>query len=291
MMTDWHERAFKALQLAGYSEKSQQCYLRAIRMLVEYTGKTPDLIEEEELQDYFLHRRNVNRWAPGTMRICYSGLRFFFIRVLKSDWGTFDYLRAQREKKLPSVLSVEEVRRVLAQVRTGHNRTFLTTVYACGLRLQEALHLETSDIDSSRMMIHVHRGKGAKDRFVALPIGLLDILRKHWLTHRHPTFLFPASGRGGINRGNATAPMAIGTVQGALRDALKRAGIIKKNVSIHTLRHSYATHLLDQGVNIRLIQQYLGHSSIETTTIYLHLTTKGQEDAAALINALMGDLR
>jgi site-specific recombinase XerD len=291
MMTDWHEKAFKALQLAGYSEKSQQCYLRAIRMLVEYTGKSPDLIEEEELQDYFLHRRNVNHWAPGTMRICYSGLRFFFIRVLKSDWGTFDYLRAQREKKLPSVLSVEEVRRVLAQVRTGHNRTFLTTVYACGLRLQEALHLENSDIDSSRMMIHVHRGKGAKDRFVPLPVGLLEILRQHWLTHRHPTFLFPASGRGGINRSNATTPTAIGTVQGALRDALKLAGINKKNVSIHTLRHTYATHLLDQGVNIRLIQRYLGHANIETTTIYLHLTTKGQEDASVLINELMGDLR
>lgn len=290
-MTDWYERSFKALQLAGYAEKSQQCYLRAIRLLVEHTGKTPDLVAEEELQDYFLHRSNVNRWAPGTMRICYSGLKFFFTRVLRREWGTFDYLRAQREKKLPSVLSQEEVRRVLAQVRTNHNRAFLSTVYACGLRLQEALHLETTDIDSSRMMIHVHRGKGAKDRFVPLPAGLLTILRDHWCTHRHPTLLFPALGRGRNTAKNATAPMAITTVQGALGDALKRAGINKKNVSIHTLRHTYATHLLDQGVNIRLIQRYLGHVNIETTTIYLHLTTRGQEDATALINALMGDLR
>jgi site-specific recombinase XerD len=178
-MTDWYERAFRALQLAGYADKSQQCYLRGIRMLVEHTGKTPDLVTEEELQDYFLHRSNVNRWAPGTMRICYSGLKFFFIRVLRREWGTFDYLRAQRENKLPSVLSQEEVRRVLAQVRTSRNRAFLSTVYACGLRLQEALHLETTDIDSSRMMIHVHRGKGAKDRFVPLPKGLLPILRDH----------------------------------------------------------------------------------------------------------------
>lgn len=290
-MTDWYERAGKALQLAGYSEKSQQCYLRAIRLLVEHTGATPDCIDEKGLQDYFLHRKNVSCWAPGTMRICYSALRFFFTQVLKRDWGTFDYLRAQREKKLPSVLSREEVRRVLAQVRTSHNRAFLTTVYACGLRLQEALHLETTDIDSSRMMVHIHRGKGAKDRFVPLPAPLLPILRQHWTTHRHPTLLFPATGRGQTQAAQSTTPMAITTVQGALRDALKRAGIKKKNVSIHTLRHTYATHLLDQGVNIRLIQRYLGHASIETTTIYLHLTQRGQENAAILINELMGDLR
>jgi site-specific recombinase XerD len=291
-MTDWYERAFKALQLAGYAETSQQGYLRAIRMLVDHTGKTPDLVGEEELQDYFLHRKNVDHWAPATMRICYSGLRFFFTKVLRREWGTFNYLGAQREKKLPSVLSQEEVRRVLAQVHTHHNRAFLTTVYACGLRLQEALHLEIGDIDSSsRMMIHVHRGKGAKDRCVPLPVVLLSILRTHWSTHRHPTLLFPASGRGQANVAHATSPMAITTVQGALRDALQRAGINKKNVSIHTLRHTYATHLLDQGVNIRLIQRYLGHANIETTMVYLHLTQRGQEDALVRINALMGDLQ
>ena len=109
-MTDWYERAFKALQLAGYAETSQQGYLRAIRMLVDHTGKAPDLVGEEDLQDYFLHRKNVDHWAPATMRICYSGLRFFFTKVLRREWGTFDYLGAQREKKLPSVLSQEEER-------------------------------------------------------------------------------------------------------------------------------------------------------------------------------------
>jgi len=291
-MTDWYERAFKALQLAGYAETSQQGYLRAIRMLVDHTGKAPDLVGEEELQDYFLHRKNVDHWAPATMRICYSSLRFFFTKVLRREWGTFNYLGAQREKKLPSVLSQEEVRRVLAQVHTHHNRAFLTTVYACGLRLQEVLYLEIGDIDSSRMLIHIHRGKGAKDRFVPLPVVLLSILRAHWSTHRHPAMLFPASGRGQqANVAQATSPMAVTTVQGALRDALQRAGINKKNVSIHTLRHTYATHLLDQGVNIRLIQRYLGHANIETTMVYLHLTQRGQEDALVRINALMGDLQ
>ena len=290
MMTDWYERASKAMQLAGYAERSQECYLRALRMLTEFFNRTPDLIDEEELQEYLLHRRNVNGWAPGTMRICYSGLRFFFTKVLGRDWRTFEYLRAQREKHLPAVLSRDEVRRLLAHVRTDHNRTYLTTVYGCGLRLQEALYLEVADIDSDRMMLHIHRGKGAKDRFVPLPATLLSLLRKHWRTHRHPSLIFPALGRGGNAAAGATTPMAISSVQGAMRDAIQRAGIHKKDVSIHTLRHTYATHLLEQGVNIRLIQQYMGHANIETTTIYLHLTQKGQEDAAALINQLMGDL-
>ena len=129
-MTDQYGRAFKALQLAEYTETSQQGYLRAIRMLVDHTGKTPDLVGEKELQDYFLHRKNVDHWTPATMRICYSNLRFFFTKVLQREWGTFNYLGAQWEKKLPSVLSQEEVRRVLARVHTNHNRAFLTTVYA-----------------------------------------------------------------------------------------------------------------------------------------------------------------
>lgn len=289
-MTDWYEKSMRALQLAGMSEKTQQCYTRAVRMLVEFTGKTPDLISETELQDYFLHRRNVDDWAPATMRIHHAGIRFFFIHVLNRSWRTFDYLKAQKEQRLPTVLSQEEVRRVLACVNTFHNRTYLSTVYACGLRLQEGLHLEPSDIDSGRMMIHVHRGKGAKDRFVPLPEKLLPMLRAYWVTHKHPRLLFPALGRGGTNAAQASSPMAISSVQGAMKNAVREAGIHKKKVRIHTLRHSYATHLLEQGVNIRVIQRYLGHASLDTTLVYLHLTQKGQEDAAQLINALMEDL-
>jgi integrase/recombinase XerD len=210
--------------------------------------------------------------------------------VLERNWRTFDYLGAQKEFRLPTVLSREEVRRVLSCVYTFHNRAYLCTAYACGLRLQEALHLETSDIDSDRMMLHVHRGKGARDRYVPLPAKLLPILRAHWKTHRHPRLLFPALGRNGKNAAKSPYPMAISSVQGAMKNAVREAGIRKKNVRIHTLRHSYATHLLEEGVNLRLIQRYLGHASIETTMIYLHLTQKGQEDASHLINALMEDL-
>jgi site-specific recombinase XerD len=158
------------------------------------------------------------------------------------------------------------------------------------LRLQEAQCLEVSDIDSRRLMVHVHRGKGAKDRFVPLPQSTLQTPRTHWVTHRHPRLLFPAVGRGRHQAALADGPMPKSSVQGAFRQAKEEAGLHKRGLSVHTLRHSYATHLLEAGVNLRVIQQYLGHSQLETTMIYLHLTHTGQEDAYARLHDLMGDL-
>lgn len=290
MMTDWYENSLRALQLAGMGERTQKCYTRAVRQAVEFHGKTPDAISETELQDYFLYRLNETGWSPATMRICHSGLKFFFTHVLKRDWSTFDYLGVQKQRRLPTVLSFEEVQRVLACTYTYHNRVFLTCVYSCGLRLQEALHLETADICSARMLIHVHRGKGSKDRMVPLPNMLLPLLRNYWSTHRHERLIFPALGRNGQNAHKSQDPMAISSVQGAMKNAVREAGIHKKGVSIHTLRHSYATHLLEKGVPLPTIQRYLGHATIDTTMMYLHLTKQGHEDASHLINALMEDL-
>jgi integrase len=215
MMTDWYERTIKALQLNGKGERTQECYARAVRMLSEFYEKTPDLISEEELQEYFLHRKNVNKWASNTMRICYCGIRFFFEHVLKRDWHILNLIRAQNERRLPAVLSIEEVRSILNCINTFHNYAFLTTVYSCGLRLQEAMYLEVSDIDGDRMMIHVHRGKGAKDRYVPLPNSTLTILHNHWRNHGNPKLIFPAVGRNGKNGRAATTPMAKSSVQGA----------------------------------------------------------------------------
>ncbi len=289
-MNDWYPRMIAILQLNGKGEPTQKAYTRAVRMLSEFYEKTPDLVSEPELQEYFLHRKNVNRWAPKTMRICYCGIRFFYVHVLARDWHILSILRAQNEHRVPAVLSVEEVRRLLTHVKTFHNYTYLSTVYSCGLRLHEGLHLEVSDIDSSRMMIHVHRGKGAKDRYVPLPQPTLKLLRRYWLTHRHPRLLFPALGRSGTGAKEAQTPMAKSSVQGAFRRAKFDAAIRKKGVAIHTLRHSYATHLLEAGVNLRVIKRYMGHAQLETTMLYLHLTQKGQEDACQLINHVMEGL-
>ncbi len=197
----------------------------------------PEAITEAELETYFLHRKKVDGWSSNTMRICYCGIRFYFVKVLGRDWNLFNILRAKNESRLPAVLSREEVQRILACVRTAHNRAFLTTVYACGLRLQEAQYLEVSDIDSTRMVIHVHRGKGAKDRFVPLPHATLAVLRSHWRSHRNPRLLFPACGRDGRQAAQATTPMAKSSVQGAFRHAKRQAEIGKRSVSVYTLRH------------------------------------------------------
>jgi site-specific recombinase XerD len=174
----------------------------------------------------------------------------------------------------------------LEAVRTPHNKAFLWTVYSLGLRLQEGLALQVGDIDSARMLVHVHRGKGAKDRFVPLPARTLTVLREYWATHRHPQLLFPATGRDHRQAATATQPMGKASVQGAMRRIVLELGF-RKSIHVHTLRHSYATHLLEAGVNLRLIQQYLGHSSLQTTMIYLHLTSAGQEQARGVIERLM----
>ena len=287
LQTPWYNKTIDALQLAGMSESTQESYARAVRMLIEHFEKDPRQMTEEELHSYFLYRRNETRWSPSTLKICYCALKFFFINVLQQDWHLFKILKAQPQKRLPCVLSRKEVYHILRHVKTFHNFVFLTIVYSCGLRLQEALFLEVSDIDSHRMLIHVQRGKGAKDRFVPLPEDTLTLLRKYWKTHRHPRLLFPALGRGHNRAPRSDFPMAIDSVQGAFRRAKFAAGIKKRRVSIHTLRHSYATHLLESGLNIRVIQEYLGHAQLETTMVYLHLTQKGHEDAVSIINSIM----
>ena len=179
------------------------------------------------------------------------------------------------------------MRRLNAAVRTPHNRAYFWTVYSLGLRLEEGLHLQVGDIDSQRMVVHVRRGKGAKDRYVPLPGRTLEVLRAYWATHRHPQWLFPDRGRDGHQAATADQPMTRATVQKAMGRVVQELGL-KKAISVHSLRHSYATHLLEAGVNLRLIQQYLGHSSLNTTMVYLHLTPASQEQAVRRIETLMG---
>jgi site-specific recombinase XerD len=186
---------------------------------------------------------------------------------------------------------VEEVRRLLKAATPLHNQVYFTTVYSCGLRLHEGLSLQVSAIDAQRLLVHVHRGKGAKDRYVPLPEDTLDLLRPYWQTHRHPTWLLPATGRDQKHMSTATEPMHRRSVQGAFRKATQRARITKLNVAIHPLRHSYATHLLEAGVNPLLIQRYLGHARLETTLIYLQLTQQGQAEAYERINTVMRGLQ
>jgi integrase/recombinase XerD len=286
-MKDYFKRSMRALQLAGMSERTQESCTRAVRKLVDFYQKTPDLITEPELEDYFLNRRNVDKWSSATLRIAYSGIKFFFVNVLKRDWHIFTYLKSKKDRKLPCILDREEVFRILGCVKTFHNYACLSTIYACGLRISEALAIQVTDIDGKRMMLHVHRGKGAKDRYVPLPQETYHLLRRYWVTHRNPVFVFPAVGRGHNEAPTAQKPMVLDSLQGAFRRAKFDARINKRRVSVHTLRHCYATHLLEAGVNPRVVQRYMGHSRLETTMVYFHLTQKGTEEAVNLINHTM----
>jgi site-specific recombinase XerD len=285
-MTALRQRFLQDLQLAGLAERTCEAYVRAVRQLAQHYHQSPDKLTEAQVRDFFSHLKNERRFARGSLTIAYSGIKFFFRRTAPRDWKSLDHLRVPPEKKLPDVLTVEEVRRIVAATRSDQSRTCLWAIYSLGLRLSEGVSLAIGDIDAARSFVHVHRGKGSVDRYVPLPASTLEALRGYWTTHRNPRLLFPALGRGRMDGRTATEPMPRATIQGALSRVVKELGI-KKRVSVHTLRHSYATHLLEAGVNLRLIQKYLGHKSLQTTTIYLHLTRHGEEHAHAQIDALM----
>lgn len=288
-MTELRKRMIECLQLRGLSARTQESYVRAVRQLAEHYHKSPDLITEEELRQYFLFLKNVRHYSRNTMTIAICGIRFCYQQTLNRDWNIFGIVRPAPEKKLPVILSREEVRQILSGIRLPRYQVCLSTIYSCGLRLQEGTHLQVADIDSARRMIHVRHGKGAKDRYVPLPPRTLELLRDYWKTHRNPALLFPAEGRNHIDLAQATEPISKSSVQHAFHAALKESGNHKR-ASVHTLRHSWATHLLEAGVNLRLIQEWLGHHSPATTSVYTHLTAKAEQLGAQTIDQLMSDL-
>jgi len=271
------------MQLRGLAERTQEAYLLAVRQLAKHYHKSPDQINEEELRQYFLFLKNEKHAARATCTLALCGIKFFYERTLGREWKTFAFLRPPKEKKLPVVLSVAEVGLVLGCVHRSRYRVCLTTIYACGLRLLEGVHLQVKDIDGERQLLHICQGKGGKDRYVPLPSACLKMLRQHWLTHRNPLWLFPSPFE------DANQPMNESGVQRAFSAAARQSGIHKK-ATVHTLRHSYATHLLEAGVNLRIIQSYLGHASPATTAIYTHLTSITETQTRHTIDELVTSL-
>ena len=273
------------LHLAGMSQRTHDGYLRAVRQLADFCQTAPDKITESQLRRFFLHLKNEKKFAYGSLRVAYSGIKFFYTRTCKRDWPTLAQMKLQNVKSLPEVLTIAQVHRIIGAATTLRIAVYFWTVYSLGLRMQEGLNLQVGDIDAERGMVHVHRGKGAKDRYVPLPTFTLQRLREHWTTHRHPRLLFPADGRNHQGMSTATTSMSPTAVQGAMKKITRQIDFGKK-VSIHTLRHSYGTHLLEAGVSLRAIQQYMGHSSLQTTMVYLHLTDSGAVNARQTIERL-----
>jgi site-specific recombinase XerD len=288
-MTALRQRMIEDLQLRGLSTMTQTCYVRAVRQLAEHYGKPPDQISEEEVRQYFLYLKTVRHVAPNTFGVNLAGIKFFYEHTLKRRWPTLEMVRPSRERNLPVVLSIAEVHQLLGSIRQPRYRVCLSTIYACGLRLNEGIHLQVRDIDSKQMVVHIRHGKGAKDRYAPLPHRTLEMLRQFWTTHRHPEWLFPEPTKDGILPSTASRPMCAKGLQNCFKAALQTSGI-QKEATVHSLRHSYATHLLEAGLDLRVIQAYLGHSSPQTTAIYTHLTRATNERAADTINRLLGDL-
>jgi len=278
------------MQLHGFSPQTQAVYVSAVRSLAKYFGKSPDLVSEEDLRRYFLHLTLERKLARPTVTSALCGIKFFFQNTLQRNWTAFKLLRPPKEKKLPVVLSRQEVKQILACVRQPIYRVCLTTIYSCGLRLSEGRCLRVADIDSSRLLLHIH-GKGGKDRYVPLPQKTLEQLRQLWRTHRSAQWLFPALTPQGRPRSGPEecGPLRRDGLQRAFHAARRQSGV-RKAAHVHTLRHSYATHLLEAGVNLRVIQNILGHATPTTTAIYTHLTEQVRESVQAPINELVNGL-
>jgi site-specific recombinase XerD len=289
-MTPLRTRFLQDMQLHGYSESTQASYVSALSRLAKYCRQSPDLISEEALRRYFLHLTLEKKVARSTATTALCAIKFFFQNTVRREWPSLKLLRPAKEKKLPPVLSRQEVQQILASVRSPACRVCLMTIYCCGLRISEGRSLKVSDVDSARMLLRI-RGKGNKERYVPLPDKTLTHLRLLWRSHRSPLWLFPATGRQVPIAGlpEEGRPIADWTLERAFKQALGHSGV-RKRAHVHTLRHSYATHLLEAGVNLRVIQDILGHSTPGTTALYTHLTQQVRDSVKAPINDLVNQL-
>lgn len=283
------QKMVEDLRLAGKAKRTVYGYLRAVRKLADFCRKCPDQIREQDVRRYLLHLIVELEVATGTQTVALSGIKFFFRTTCPRDWKVLAQTKLRYVDALPEVITRHQVRQIIEACRALRMQTFFWTAYTLGLRIGEAVNLQVADIDSQRMMVHVHRGKGAKDRYLPLPDSTLAALRKFWITHRNPVWLFPAEGREHTDGSTSQTPMSISTVQSAIKSITGKLNF-GKPVSTHTLRHSYATHLLEAGVSLRAIQKYLGHSSLQTTLVYLHLTETAEVDNRKVINRLFAPL-
>lgn len=263
MSSPLREQFSNYITLRGFSPKTKEAYIGAVAGLAKYYNQSPDKLSNDQIQAYLLYLIEKRKLAWSSTNVVFSGLRCFYLHVLKWDKARFHIPSRPRQKKLPLLLSIEEVNRLLNAASSIKHRTLLMTVYGAGLRVSEVVGLKPHHIESSRMMIRVEQGKGKKDRYTILPQKLLFQLRTYWEACLPQSWLFFGNDK--------TKPMTIETAQKIYYNAKNKAGITKAK-GIHTLRHCFATHLLDQGVDIYTIKQLLGHTALVTTSKYLHTT-------------------
>jgi len=282
-----YEKHLRALKLHGYETGTIDVYSRGIRRLAKRFDCVPDQLSVDQMETHFAELVDKYSWA--TVRTDRCGVQFFWKHILKKDWHWLDIIRIPKVRSLPDVLSTSEVERLINAARKLRYRVFILATYSMGLRLSETLSLQVSDIDGERHRVHIRRGKGHKDRFVPLPDLTYQALRHLWSKHRHPTLLFPSPAGSPDHIRQTTGHMSHKGIQNAMKVLVNECGI-KKKISIHSLRHSFATHLLEQGLSLRHIQVLLGHSSPKTTALYTHLTDITDQNSAKAMNQMVNVL-
>lgn len=277
-MTPLRQRMIEDMRLIGLSDGTQQVYLDAVKNLARRYRQSPDELTQEQVRAYFLELSG-RGLAPSTVRVHLYALKFLYLNTLQRDWSLLKLFRVKKTKRLPVVLSCTEVWLLLDRLRRPDLRMCATLMYACGLRVSEATRLRIDDVDGKRMVVWVRQGKGNKDRQVPLPRRTLQSMRQYWrVCSPAQPWLFPDAA--------AKGPLSRTTLGRAVRTARQECGI-RKRVSCHTLRHSYATHLLERGVDLRSIQGLLGHANIKSTVIYLHLTQGLMDNVRQAIDELI----
>jgi site-specific recombinase XerD len=266
-MTQLRQKMIRAMDLKDLSKHTQRTYLSAVTGIAKYYRKSPDQLTQEMVEDYLLYLKNVKGNAPNTRGTFLTGLRFFYGHVVEKKI-TIDHSACRKVRKLPTVLVQEDIWKIISAPENLKHRLILMTTYSAGLRASEVRALKPEHIDSQRMLIKVENGKGSKDRYSLLSKTLLAELRNYYRKHRPKTYLFPSS-----FKKNTIKTLSYEAVRCIYEKARKKAGV-KKGPGIHTLRHSFATHLLEAGYDIRKIQVLMGHTKLSTTMIYLHVSRK-----------------
>jgi len=278
-----YQTCLRELTLQGKSDRTVEMYSRSIRKVSEYFDGCPDNLTKSQLKEYFHYLVQHKSWSA--VKVARNAIQFYYTHVLHQPWEWVDIVKPPKVDTLQDVLSIHETQLIINRTRALRYQTYYFVTYSLGLRLSEALNLTINDIDSHLMRIHVRLGKGKKDRFVPLPLLTLKALRRYWATHRHPTLVFPGGKPPHVRNGKPLV-MDKGGAQKTIKLVAKQCGI-SKNVHVHTLRHSFATHLLETGVNLRSIQVLLGHSSPETTAIYTRMTREAAQNSALVMNAMI----
>ena len=284
-MTPLRQRMLEELQRRNYSQATIESYILAVKEFAEYFGKSPALLGAEDVRRYQLYLINEKKLAPQTVKVRMSALRFLYWKTLKRRDLHFDDMPLPKAPmKLPVVLSPEEVTRLIEAASSLMHRTILLILYATGIRRAELSELKVSDIDSQRMVIHIQKGKGQRDRDLPMTPKLLEALRDYWRWARSKVYLFPSP----YGTSDEEEPISPKTVYYACHKAAVRAGLTKR-IGPHTLRHSFATQHLDSGTDLRTIQYLLGHASLKHTVVYLHLSQHHMRAAANPLDQLTLD--